>query len=206
MTPFSKSQPDRDSEDLERILCASEEVTPLPGSSKCDFQSFPCGGLDIGRDVDVRYKSSTLYLLMHSSSSITTSAGGLSQTPPTFLPLHHHNSKLEVWCTSKALIKFSSDSSSRRNMSNPQSHLAPRSKTSARRHKDSYVHSIMSHKDINLSIRFIARFKAVCCRQLQGCQRVLMQTLLIPKALKNLLHFFVTLVQLNHLLPSMHVL
>ena len=59
MTPFSKSQPNRDSEDLERILCASEEVTPLPGSSKCDFQSFPCGSLDIGRDVDVRYRFST---------------------------------------------------------------------------------------------------------------------------------------------------
>jgi len=51
------------SEDLERILCASEEVTSLPGSSKRDLQGFPCGDLDVGRDVDVRYKSSTLYLL-----------------------------------------------------------------------------------------------------------------------------------------------
>lgn len=134
---------------MEPILCASEEVTSLPGSSKRDLQGFPCGDVDVGRDVDVRYKSSTLHLLIRSSSSIMTSAGGLSQTPSTFPPLYQHNCKLEVWPTSKLLIKFSSDCSSRRNLSNSRSHPAHRPKTSARRHKDSYVHSVMSHSDVN---------------------------------------------------------
>lgn len=49
MATESKSQPD----DVERILCASEEVTSLPGSSKRNFQGFPCGDLDLGRDVDL---------------------------------------------------------------------------------------------------------------------------------------------------------
>jgi hypothetical protein len=150
MTPFSKSQPDRDSEDVERILCASEEVTPLAGSSKCDFQSFPCGSLDIGRNVDVRYKSSNT-IIINAQQLLNYDFGRWPLSDSADLSSIVPSRKLEVWCTSKALIKLSSGCSSRRNMSNPQSHLAPHSKTSARRHKDSYVHSVMSHRDINLS-------------------------------------------------------